>query len=79
MTDAPTTDPTSPPDGPVLVRIVRGSVGPMHPEDGMLVALAADVAADLIEAGDAVPVALPDGTTTPRLSMTLAALQENER
>ena len=40
----------------VLVRVLLGSVGPVHPEDGYVVTLPAAVAAELVQAGDAVRV-----------------------
>jgi len=47
-------------DGDRLVRCWRGAVvGPVHPFDGYLVKLAADLAADLEADGDGVRVADP--------------------
>ena len=40
-----------------LVRVLTGSVGPVTPEDGQVLRLPADKAADLVQAGDAVDVA----------------------
>ena len=45
------------PDDLVLVRVVRGQVGPVTPEDGYLVTLPADQAAELVVCGEAVAVA----------------------
>ena len=44
-----------------LVRVLVGHVGPACPEDGQLVQLPADVAADLVRTGGAVPVPAGEG------------------
>ena len=37
-----------------LVRVLLGAVGPVHPEDGQVLRLPADVASELVRQGDAV-------------------------
>jgi len=49
-------------DNPVLVRVVAGIIGGRHPEDGTLMLVSADVAAALIDCGEAVRVTFPDPT-----------------
>ena len=44
-------------DDEVLVRVLRGSVGPVTPEDGSIVRLPADQARELVVCGEAVAVA----------------------
>jgi hypothetical protein len=43
-----------------LVRVRVGCCGPVSPEDGVLVRLPADLAAELVRVGDAVRVPLVD-------------------
>ena len=48
----------------VLIRVLRGCCGPVAPEDGIVLRLPAEVAAELVHRGDAAPVTDADTPAT---------------